>query len=916
MNPLRALGAQGQSVWLDFIRRSLIATGELGRLIERDGLCGVTSNPAIFEKAIAGSDEYLDAIAAHARERGVGAAAIYEKLAIRDIQDAADVLRGVYESTRARDGYVSLEVSPFLARDTAGTVAEARRLWAAVGRPNVMIKVPATPEGVPAVRELIASGINVNVTLLFSRAAYEQVALAYQAGIEELVARGRDPGGVASVASFFVSRIDTAVDALLAERGIAELQGKTAIANARLAYARYKELFAGPRWERLAAKGARTQRLLWASTGTKDPRYSDVLYVEGLIGKDTVSTIPPATWDAFRDHGKVRPTLEEDLDGARKTLAALAEADISLDEVTAKLLADALRLFEEPFQKLIDAVERRRRAVAGAAFGPAEYRAPAWLAAHVDATLAEWRAADKVRRLWAKDATVFTGKDEGRWLGWLDVVEESRRHLGELTSFAAEVKAAGFTHALLIGMGGSSLAPEVLERTLAGAAGFPKLHVLDSTDPAQIAAFERRIDMARTLFIVSSKSGTTLEPNILKDYFFERAGRDGTSFVAVTDPGSRLEEAARRDGFRRVFAGVPSVGGRYSALSNFGLVPAAVAGIDVAALLDRAAAMAEACGPAVDPAENPGVRLGAFLGTLARHGRDKLTIAASPGIAAFGAWLEQLIAESTGKEGKGIIPIDLEPLGPPESYGRDRAFVYLRLERAPDAAQDAALDAIERAGHPLVRISLPDPPALGAEFFRFEVATATAGAVLGINPFDQPDVEAAKIEARKLMEEVERTGALPAERPLRIDDPAAEEKLGALLAQAKAGDYVALLAYIEMTPEHAAALTAIRRAIRDRLRVATSVGFGPRFLHSTGQAYKGGPASGVFLQITADDAADLAVPGKGYTFGVVKAAQARGDLEVLVRRGRRALRVHLGRDVGAGLAALRRIVEKDVGGRP
>jgi len=539
--------------------------------------------------------------------------------------------------------------------------------------------------------------------------------------------------------------------------------------------------------------------------------------------------------------------------------------------------------------------------------------------AAVQKTLEDWKTHDKVRRLWTKDASLWTGKDESQWMGWLGIIDEQLANLAQLQEIAADVRERGFRDILLLGMGGSSLCPEVLALSFGHTPGFPRLHVLDSTDPAQIRAIEAKIDLQRTLFIVSSKSGSTLEPNIYKQYFYERSGRDGSRFFAITDPGSKMQEAATRDRFANIFYGVPSIGGRYSALSNFGMVPAAAMGLDVQRFLETADAMARECSAASPLETNPGVTLGALLGTLALQGRDKVTIIASPGIHDLGAWLEQLIAESTGKIGKGLIPVDGEAPGPPAVYGTDRVFVYVRLETGPDPAQDSAVDALAAAGEPVVRISLPGPYHLGAEFFRWEIATAVAGSIIGIDPFDQPDVEASKTETRKLTTQYEQTGSLPAETPA-IEDRGIKvfgaahgltlvECLRAHLGSLRAGDYFGLLAYIEMNPEHERELQAMRLRVRDSKRVATCLGFGPRFLHSTGQAYKGGPNSGVFLQITADDAQDLKVPDQKYTFGVVKAAQARGDLAVLLERGRRALRVHLGADIRAGLATLASAIE-------
>ncbi len=564
------------------------------------------------------------------------------------------------------------------------------------------------------------------------------------------------------------------------------------------------------------------------------------------------------------------------------------------------------------------------------------YHLPDALAAKVKAAIADWRANDKVRRLWARDALLWTNTDESGWLGWLDVAGDQLAHIGNLKSIAEDVRAAGFTHAVLLGMGGSSLCPEVMKMTFPRVTGFPELFVLDSTDPAQVKAVENKIDLKKTLFIVSSKSGSTLEPNIFKQYFFGRArqalgpAKPGMHFIAITDPSSKLQQVAETEGFRRIFFGVPAIGGRYSALSDFGMVPAAVMGVDTARFLDSTQVMVRACAVSVAAEDNPGVVLGAIIGVLANNGRDKLTIVASPAIHDLGAWLEQLLAESTGKIGKGVIPVDRERLAAPGAYGDDRLFAYLRFEKDADPNQDAAIDALERAGQPVVRIPVADIYDIGREFFRWEMATAVAGSIIGINPFNQPDVEASKEETRKLTAEYEKTGALAPETAVieadgmkLFSDPRNAAELAkaagsdrsiagylrAHLNRIKAGDYFATLAYVEMNDAHEAELQALRHAVRDRKRVATCLGFGPRFLHSTGQAYKGGPNTGVFLQITCDDANDVAVPGQMYTFGIVKAAQARGDFQVLAERGRRALRVHVGKDIIAGLRALRSAID-------
>jgi transaldolase/glucose-6-phosphate isomerase len=945
MNPIRELSKYGQSPWLDYIRRSLISSGELKRLIDEDGLGGVTSNPAIFEKAITGSTDYTDALLELQKRKDLDAMGVYEILAIKDIQDAADTLRVVYDRTRKRDGYVSLEVSPFLAKDTQGTIKDARRLWKAVNRPNLMVKIPATLEGIPAIQQCISEGININVTLLFAQEMYEKVAQGYIAGLKTYVASGGDPSHVASVASFFISRIDSMVDSILKAKIKASsdpkeqallksLMGKVAIANAKLTYQRYKEIYAGPEWADLAKKQAQTQRLLWASTSTKDPSYSDVMYVEELIGPDTVDTIPPATFDAFREHGKPKASLEADLDDAQDTMETLDKVGVSMKKVTDDLVTQAVKLFAEPFDKLLNTVDAKCKHTSQAVVDPQTFTLPAELNGQFQEALEEWKMAGKVRRLWARDASLWTGSDEGNWLGWLGITEDQLANQQHFAEVAADVKAAGFKHALLLGMGGSSLCPEVFKMTFGKIAGFPELFVLDSTDPAQLKTFENKIDIANTIFIVSSKSGSTLEPNIFKQYFFERvkqvvgADKAGSRFIAITDPGSKFEQIAQADGFRHIFHGIPSIGGRYSALSDFGMVPAAVMGIDAPKFLDQADVMAISCSSCLPMDKNPGAQLGLILGLAAKNGRDKVTLITSPGISDFGAWLEQLLAESSGKEGKGIIPVDRERLGAPEVYGNDRVFAYIRLENGADPKQDAAADALAKAGHPVVRIALSDTYNLGQEMFRWEFAIAVAGSVIGINAFNQPDVEASKIATKKLTTEYEKNGSLPAETPILSENGIhlfTDEKNAAALATAagndktlagylrahlgriKAGDYFALLAYVEMNEAHEKTLQDMRTAVRDKKRVATCLGFGPRFLHSTGQAYKGGPNSGVFLQVTCNDKADVAVPGQKYTFGVVKAAQARGDFQVLAERNRRALRVHLD-DVETGLAALSKLL--------
>ncbi len=948
-NPLIDIQRFGQSIWYDNIRRGLITSGELQEMVDHDGLLGVTSNPAIFEKALSGSTDYNPAMKALVDQEVGTAQDIFERLAIDDIQLAADVLYPVYTRTGGRDGYVSYEVSPYLAHDMIGTIDEARRLRKLIGRDNVMIKVPATPEGVPAIKQLISEGINVNVTLLFAVESYQAVAQAYVEGLEELGKAGGDLAKVASVASFFVSRIDSLMDQKLSDaldstqnqekrKQLKSLVGKVAIANAKVAYAHYQDYCAGEQWQTLVKMGAKPQRLLWASTSTKNPKYKKTLYVDELIGPDTVNTIPAETFTEFRTSGKVRASLTENwaenMESARETMNTLAEVGISMNDVTAYLLHDGVKKFSEAFDKLLSAVEKKRQVLLGRELARQTYELGP-MVNPVQERLNEWRDHGKVRQLWSGDTSLWSDTDEAQWLGWLHVVDGQRDHEEHLQHIADDVRRGEFKQALLLGMGGSSLCPEVLRRTFGVQDEFPELLVLDSTVPAQVKSYERKIDPRQTLFIVSSKSGGTTEPNVFKQYFFDKVqkvlGPDkaGSRFIAITDPGTKLHKLAKTDHFRHIVHGEPSIGGRYSALSNFGMVPAAIMGVAVPRFLDATEIMVHSCASSVPPEVNPGVTLGIIIGTLALQGRDKVTIITSPGISTLGAWLEQLIAESTGKEGKGLIPVDCEELGLPGVYGADRLFVYVRLNSKPSEEQDKAVAALEKAGHPVVKISLDETTDLGQEFFRWEIATAVAGSILGINPFNQPDVEASKVATQKLTKSYEDTGKLTEVNPLIqegeltlfADSKYSETLRGTTsaksvkgylathLGQIRQGDYFAINAYVEMNAENGKELQHMRHGVRDGKHVATTLGYGPRFLHSTGQLHKGGPNTGVFLQITSEDAEDLPIPGQKYSFGILKKFQAEGDFAVLAERGRRALRVHLEPDVKTGLTKLREVVQ-------
>jgi transaldolase/glucose-6-phosphate isomerase len=920
-NPLFELYEAGTSVWLDYIRRSLMTSGELKRMIDEDAVVGMTSNPTIFEKAIGGSSDYDDALRALVNA-GIADEEIMLSLIVEDIQMAADVLKPVYEQTKHKDGYISIEVLPRVADDTQGTIAMAHDLFDRVGRPNIFVKIPATDAGLPAIEQCIADGLNINITLMFSVKVYEDVARAFIRGLQRRLKQGH-PIDVASVASFFVSRVDTAVDKLLeqkiaattdpAERArLQKLMGKAAVANAKMAYEAFLKIFNGPEFADLRAAGAAVQRCLWASTGTKNPAYSDVMYVEELIGPETVNTMPQQTMMAFKEHGEVRPSLLENVEGARQVLRDLAAIGIDMDKVTDDLRVDGVKLFADSIDKLLDEIANKKQQLRQGSVGAYEAQLGA-IDGAVGKRLEQLEQTAVVRRIAEKDAGLWKPNGSAQTeirerLGWLDVADRMEERVPELEALRKELVGEGFTDAVLMGMGGSSLAPEVFRQTFGAPKGALDVHVLDTTDPAAIVALAKLIDVRKAVFIVASKSGTTLETLSHYHYFWQQAGQKGSQFIAITDPGTPLADEATRRSFRRSFLNPPDIGGRYSALSYFGLVPAALGGVDVSGLLDRTATMMQACSPSVRAGENPGAWLGAVFAEAAKVGRDKITIVAPAAIQSFGVWAEQLIAESTGKEGKGLVPVADEALGPPQVYGSDRLFVRLAL---PGDDEPVALAALGKAGHPVVTLKLSDPLAIGAEFFRWEYAIAVAGAILGINVFDQPNVQEAKDLTRKVLGEGNPPTVGEGIRWAGQSGATLEAAIQALLGQVRAGDYVALLAFIPPSAEHDRALNAIRLAIRDSYRVATTVGYGPRYLHSTGQLHKGGPNTGVFLQLVGDDPDDLAIPGEKFSFGVLKQAQALGDFQALRNHGRRVLRIQA-RDVGQGLLKIGQAVGAQV----
>ncbi|MCS3830635.1 transaldolase/glucose-6-phosphate isomerase [Salinibacter ruber] len=905
--PTRAVRAEGQSLWLDYIRRSLMESGQLERLVEEDALRGLTSNPAIFEKAIGGSSEYDDAITAFLTEDpSMDAATIYERLAVEDIRRAADTLRPVYEETGV-DGVVSLEVSPHLAHDTEGTIEEARRLWDAVGRPNLMIKVPATEEGIPAIEQLLSEGINVNVTLMFSLGHYEKVAQAYLRGLR----RADDPSGIVSVASFFVSRVAREVDTRLDERGLTDAVdfdgSDVAIANARMAYRRFEEIFHGDDFADLREQGAFVQRPLWASTSTKDPTRSDVLYVESLIGEQTVNTIPPDTLDAFRDHGTVAgQTVTDDLDRAEAVLRRLDEVGIDLDDVTETLQARGVEKFATPFDDLMDVLEEKREEIT------AHLPDPISLHLHEHETavaerLDAWREDDFACRMWRRDPTLWADEDTPELtnrLGWLDLPESMQEQAAEITAFADSVT-GDFDDVVVLGMGGSSLAPDVFGRVFDPADGCPDVTVLDSTHPDAVTALADDLALERTLFVVASKSGTTTETLSFFRYFWDRVSgltdTPGDHFVANTDPGSNLEEIAEDRDFRAVFRAPSDVGGRYSALTPFGLVPAALMGVDIEQLLDRAWAAEAGSDFCVEAPNNSGLELGAALGELATAGRDKVTFVTSPTLEAFPAWQEQLIAESTGKDDTGIVPVADEPLAGPGAYGEDRVFVYFYLHGEQDRNTIETLSALDEAGHPVISVRLDDRYDLAREMYRWEMGVAAAGAVLGIHPFNQPNVEAAKRLAREAMQAENGTGS-DTHTVAADDHDVLEQELADWLDAADETGYLGVQAYLPPSDETTATLTDLVTALRDTTGCATTLDYGPRFLHSTGQLHKGGPPNGLFLQLVDTPDATGPVPETDYTFEELIAAQATGDHQALREADRTVLRVRVDDDSLGDLA--------------
>ncbi len=941
MSALLKLIDYGQSYWLDNLTRNMIKSGELKRRVTKEGLRGNTSNPAIFNKAISSGNDYDQQIKKLVSEKKT-IGEIYDALTVKDVQDACDISRKVYDDSNGVDGYISLEVSPYLAHDTEGTMNDARRLFKAVNRPNCFIKIPGTKEGVPAIEQMLYEGININITLLFSIASYEAVAYAYIKALERRLEEGKTIDNVASVASFFLSRIDILTDQLLGHLIIPEkssgdeprpelLLGKTAIASAKLAYQSFKKIFSGEKWQKLADKGARVQRPLWASTSTKDPLYNDIKYVEPLVGKDTVNTLPEATISAFADHGKIEAdAVEKGVGDARKVFDDIKKIGIDIDFITEQLVNEGIQKFIDPFDNLMITLAKKRKEILSdktgfqkISFGKSE--------SQVKEALKSLDEKQFTRRLFAKDPYLWKSDEEAvksirNRLGWLNIDDFIDR-ADEIENFAKDVKQAKFKYVVLLGMGGSSLCPEVARETFGTKAGYPELIMLDNTDPAAVKNVEKKVDITKTLFIVASKSGTTTETLSFYRYFYnivhdKSEGKSGSQFIAITDSGTTLEQEAKDKNFRKVFTNPEDYGGRYSALSYFGLVPMALIGIDIKKILDNARQIEISSGAFIPSNANPSISLGTFLGINQKQGKDKITFVFSESVNAFGYWVEQLIAESTGKEGTGLIPIEGEVPGKPEVYSNDRVFVYLYTSDDDTEKNEKRIKGLEKEGYPVVRIELQNKLALGAEFFRWELATATAGRIIGVNPFDEPNVAESKKNSKDLLNEWKEKGSFGEGEPILQEGDIAvycnesadwmfeghkkslKGFLNAFVNLAKSPDYLSILAYFLQTPDRERILQSIRIRLRDKLKVATTLGYGPRYMHSTGQLHKGGPNAGVTILFSYDPEDDISIPGSSFGFSTLQRAQALGDFRSLNNKNRRVIRIHLGKNIEQSLKKL------------
>jgi transaldolase/glucose-6-phosphate isomerase len=941
MNTLIKLLDYGQSYWLDNLSREKISSGELQKRVSEQGLRGITSNPSIFNEAITHGTAY-DVFIKQLVKQGKGPKEIYDALTVKDVQDACDILDPVFQQSNGTDGFVSLEVGPEMARDSEGSMQEARRLHSAVGRANCLIKIPGTREGLPAIEQMLYEGININITLLFSIERYEEVARAYLKALQRRLEEGKPIDKVISVASFFLSRIDTLTDLVLSQYVLApsqnkenshpeKLLGKTGTASAVLAYQRYKEIFSSEEWKKLESRGAHVQRVLWASTSNKDILFDALRYVEPLIGNDTINTLPDKTITAFEEHGQLkRNRIEEGVTEAKEVFEDLRKLHIDLGMLTRQLENEGVQKFTEAFQKLMINIAAKRLKILEASGSSLNISSTVMekdlktLCASLDEKQAGRRLFAKDPGLWKTDPEQVQTIRDG--LGWLMLPHDMLEGVDKFIAFANQIKEEGYTSTVLLGMGGSSLCSEVARETFGSSKGYPQLYVLDNTEPASIIELEKNIDIEKTLFIVASKSGSTLETNCFFRYFYEKLekkvdGKAGKNFVAITDAGTSLVTLAEEYKFRKTFINAAGVGGRYSVLSDFGILPMALVGIDVKALLQSANQMMLSCSSDVPVEANPGLRLGALLGLAQRKGRDKITFVLSSSLSSFGYWVEQLLAESTGKEGKGLIPINGEELSSTEAYADDRVFVHIFLVSDKNDIDEKKLQLLEKDGHPIVRIGLTDKIALGGAYYHWEIATAIAGMVIGINPFDQPNVAEGKKNTNNILDEWSKDGSFKKLIP-KLDQegiklfvgktmpqPEATQRsirdlFNSFLGMARLHDYISILPYFQLTPSRNVVMQAWRERMKSTLKEATTLLNGPRYLHSTGQLHKGGPGSGLYIMLVGDEGEDLSIPGQKYGFATLHRAQALGDFRSLDEKERRVIMIHLGENIDNGLAKL------------
>ncbi|MEO7174765.1 MAG: bifunctional transaldolase/phosoglucose isomerase [Saprospiraceae bacterium] len=942
MNPLIELLENGQSYWLDNLTREKITSGELKKRVEEQGLRGITSNPSIFNKAITGGSDYDDQIGTLVKE-GKNPSEIYDALTIKDVQDACDILYPVYEQSNGADGFVSLEVPPYLARDTEGTIREVRRLSIAVGKQNCQIKIPGTKEGIPAIEQMLYEGININITLLFSVDRYIEVANAYIRALQRRLAEGKTINEIISVASVFISRIDVLTDQLLDQYTIPTvenkntnpiqlLSGRAGIVTARLCYQQFKKIFGDENWKKLEKQGAHVQRPLWASTSNKDPLFDDLRYVEALIGDNTVNTLPDATISAFASHGTIKKdAIEQDIEQSNELYGELKRIGIDISFVTQQLENEGIQKFIESYNELISNLADKRMKLLGGEASPQQISCGK-LEAEVKSAYTSMDEKQIARLLFAMDPHLWKNETEevksiSERMGWLNLPDHFIKHADDIITFAQSIKEEAYKDILVLGMGGSSLCSEVTRQTYDRVEGYPQLWVLDNTEPAAILAIEGKIDLDKTLFIVATKSGNTEETLSFFRYFHQqlvskKVANPGDNFVAITDHGTSLVKLAEEFKFRKVFINPSDHGGRYSVLSNFGLLPMALMGIDIDAVLASAKQMKNSC-DGVPTADNPGISLGVVLGICQKNARDKVTFILSSSISSFGLWVEQLLAESTGKEGKGLIPINGEILAGPEAYGNDRIFVHMCLPTDDNEADERKIKALEEAGYPVVRIKVANKIALGGEYFRWEIAAAIAGVIMRINPFDQPNVEESKKNTSQLLEEWGKNGDFKILEPLVKQDNISvysgkatqqlagnNKSVGDILsdfaAMASPNDYIALLPYFMMTDHRIEILQSWRNQMRNDLKVATTLLNGPRYLHSTGQLHKGGPDTGMFIILIADEHKYLAIPREKFGFATLHEAQALGDFNSLDHKGRRVIRINLGKNIDLGLSKLLR----------